>query len=293
MLLSMTGFGAAHGQVDGVEFDVEVRSVNSRYFKCSLKVPECHSQTEADIEKCIRRRVGRGAVSLSVRMRMPDDQAAHDVNVAALNRYVSQLRAADAVGGQGMRVDLASILLLPGVCDPPAMSDLRDRTAAGLIDLAEKAIEGLVAMRREEGKAVEADLRDHCRTIEAGVTTVTAAAPRVLQLYHERLMVRVQELMGDGRLGIEDQTLVREVAVFAERSDIAEEVSRLTGHVAQFHQALDADGPIGRKLDFIAQEMLREANTIASKAGDVGIAREVVDIKTAIDRIKEQVQNVE
>ena len=293
MLLSMTGFGAAQGQVDGVEFDVEVRSVNSRYFKCALKVPECHSQTESDIEKHVRRRLGRGTVTLSVRMKVPQEQAAHDVNVAALNRYVAQLRGADAAGDQGARIDLASILLLPGVCTPPAMSDLRNRTAAGLLDLVDNAVDALMTMRREEGKAVETDLQGYCGAVEASLATVTAAAPRVLQLYHERLTARVEELMGDGRCGPEDQVLAREVAVFAERSDIAEEISRLTGHLDQFRQALDHDGPVGRKLDFIAQEMLREANTIASKAGDAGIAREVVDIKTAIDRIKEQVQNVE
>ena len=291
MLVSMTGFGSARGQVDGVEFDVEIRSVNNRYLKCTVRLPESHSQLESAIEKRIRRRLIRGTVTLSVRMRVGDDEAAHDVNTAALRRYVEQLRDLDA--GQTVRIDLASILLLPGVCSPPETGHLRERTESGLLDLIDRALAALVTMRHEEGKALAEDLRRHCRLIETGVARVAAAAPEVLRLYHERLTKRVEELLDSGRARIDDQTLAREVAVFAERSDIAEEISRLTGHLAQFAQALTAEGPVGRKLDFIAQEMLREANTVASKANDAGVAREVVDIKTAVDRIKEQVQNVE
>ena len=293
MLVSMTGFGSAQGQVDSVEFDVEVRSVNNRYFKCGIKLPDSHSQVEPAIEKIIRKRLGRGTVTLSVRMRVPPDEAAYDVNVEALGRYVEQLRCIDAGNAAAVRIDLASVLLLPGVCSPPSAGDLRKRTEAGLLDLVTDALDALMMMRSEEGKAVADDLRLHCRTIETSLSTVAAAAPEVLRLYHERLTARVEELMDNGRGKLDDQTLSREVAIFAERSDIAEEVSRLTGHLAQFDQAIDSDGPVGRKLDFIAQEMLREANTIASKASDVGIAREVVEIKTAVDRIKEQVQNVE
>lgn len=293
MLLSMTGFGSAQGQVDGVEFDVEARSVNNRYFKCTVKLPDSHSQIESEIEKHLRRRLSRGTITLSVRMRVPPDQAAYEVNTAALGRYVEQLRRVSADSDEALRIDLASILALPGVCTPPSAGDLCQRTQAGLLELVDEAIEALMTMRCEEGKALAEDLRQHCGMIQASLATVAATAPEVLRMYHERLTVRVKELMGQGRAALDDQTLAREVAVFAERSDIAEEVSRLGGHLDQFDDALDADDPVGRKLDFIAQEMLREANTIASKASDAGIAREVVDIKTAVDRIKEQVQNVE
>ena len=294
MLVSMTGFGGAQGQVDGVEFDVEVRSVNNRYFKCIVKLPDSHSQLDSEIEKRIRRRLRRGTVTLSVRMRLGDDAAAYDVNVPALTRYVEQLHNLDVGGNQqSVRIDLASVLLLPGVCSPPASGQLRQRTEGGLLELVDKALAALVAMRHEEGKSLADDLRRHCRSIETSVAIVAAAAPEVLRQYHKRLTDRVEELLSGGRAKIDDQTLAREVAIFAERSDIAEEISRLTGHLGQFAQTLDSEGPIGRKLDFIAQEMLREANTIASKASDAGVAREVVDIKTAVDRIKEQVQNVE
>ena len=293
MLVSMTGFGSARGQVDGIDFDVEVRSVNNRYCKCVVKLPDAHSHIESKIEKLIRQQVSRGTVTLSVRMRVRDDAAAYDVNTPALKRYMDQLGDLDVGPNQGVSIDLGSILLLPGVCAPPSMDSLRERTASGLGELVERALEALMTMRREEGKVLAEDLRRHCRSIEAGVATVAAAAPEVLKLYHQRLTTRVEELMGDGWAKVDEQTLAREVAVFAERSDIAEEISRLTGHLAQFDQALAAEGPVGRKLDFIAQEMLREANTIASKAANAGIAHEVVDIKTAVDRIKEQVQNVE
>jgi len=291
MLVSMTGFGSAQGQVDGVAFDVEVRSVNNRYLKCTIRLPESHSRLESEIEKRLRRRLTRGSVTLSVRMRVPDDEAAHDVNTAALEQYVRQLRGLDTA--QADRIDLASILLLPGVCTPPQAGQLLGRTEAGLLDLIDRALAALVAMRHEEGKALAEDLRRHCRAIETGVAKVAAAAPEVLRQYHERLTRRVEELLDGGAARLDDQALAREVAVFAERSDIAEEISRLNGHLEQFTQALADDGPVGRKLDFIAQEMLREANTIASKASDAAVAREVVDIKTAVDRIKEQVQNVQ
>jgi len=293
MLLSMTGFGSAHGQVDGVEFDIEARSVNNRFFKFSVKVPDSHNPLESDIEKRIRKRLSRGTVTLSVRMRMPPEQTAYEVNTAALDRYVEQLQRINSDSGQAFQIDLASMLTLPGVCTPPSTGDLCQRTQAGLLELVDEAVEALMIMRGEEGKALVEDLRQHCGLIKTSLTTVAATAPDVLRMYHERLTVRVKELMGQGRASLDDQILAREVAVFAERSDIAEELSRLAGHLDQFDKALDADEPVGRKLDFIAQEMLREANTIASKANDASIAREVVDIKTAVDRIKEQVQNVE
>ena len=156
-----------------------------------------------------------------------------------------------------------------------------------------KALAALVAMRTREGHALAGNLLDNCTVIQEQLALVAKRSPSVVAEYQLRLSARVQELTRAAQLEMDGAMLAREVAIFAERSDINEEISRLTGHVEQFRAAANGDEPAGRKLDFIAQEMLREANTIASKANDGEIARAAVEMKTAIDRIKEQVQNAE
>jgi uncharacterized protein (TIGR00255 family) len=293
MLRSMTGFGTAAGVIDGVEYVVEVRSVNNRYLKCIAKLPEAWSQTESDVETLCRQHARRGTVTLTVRMRLRDENAAYEVNTAALSRYLDQLRPVTIDAGGEVRVDLASLLALPGVCEPPGTDELRRRTRDGLMALIAQALEALVDMRTREGEALVSELRGHCDVVESGLAEVMTLAPQVVCDYQQRLTRRVQELTAAAKVEIDADQLAREVAIFAERCDVAEEIARLGGHIEQFRETMEAAEPAGRKLDFIAQEMLREANTIASKAASGEIARRVVDIKTAIDRIKEQVQNVE
>lgn len=293
MLRSMTGFGAASGQVEGVEYAVEIRSVNNRYYKSSIKLPDEMAGVEPEIEKLLRESLSRGHVTVSVRMRLGDEQAAGQVNVAALNRYVDQLRMIEIEGNATMRIDLASLLLLPGVCSSPAAEDLCLRTKDGLVALVQSALAALVAMRKNEGDALRKDLLDNCRILDEQLAVVAARSPAVVTDYQQRLTARVQDLTRAGKIDIDQAMLAREIAIFAERSDINEEISRLSGHVEQFRAAMASGEPAGRKLDFLAQEMLREANTIASKANDGEIARSAVEMKTAIDRIKEQVQNAE
>ena len=295
MLRSMTGFGGAVGQIEGAAYAVEIRSVNNRYFKASIKLPEMWATAEGDIEKLLRARLQRGTVMLTVRMKLPQEQAAYQVNGEALKVYLRQLRAVGGGDQAGVRIDLASLLQLPGVCEPPPLEQLCQRSRAGLMALIGQAVEGLAQMRCQEGQIVEDDLRKNCRAIREDLQRVWERAPEVVRNYHDRLATRVEELTAAGNVKIDEDSLAREVAIFAERCDVAEEVSRLGGHLDQFAQTLDSPDAdaVGRKLDFIAQEMLREANTIASKANDVEIARWVVNVKTAVDRIKEQVQNVE
>jgi uncharacterized protein (TIGR00255 family) len=293
MLRSMTGYGAAAGDVDGVHYSVEVRSVNNRYFKAGIKLPEVWSSAEAEIERILRARLTRGSVMLAVWMKIPDDQAAYRVNSAALAAYLDQLRPLEVEANPMLRLDLGSLLALPGVCEPPPLEELATRTRDGLMALIDQAVEAMLAMRAAEGKAVAADLHANCQAVRRELNTVIARAPRVVADYRQRLESRVKELLAGTSVKLDADQLAREVAIFAERCDVAEEVSRLTGHMEQFARAAEGGESAGRKLDFIAQEMLREANTIGSKANDAEIARAVVEIKTAIDRIKEQVQNVE
>ncbi len=293
MLRSMTGFGSASGVVEGVEFSVEARSVNNRYFKAVLKLPEGFSELEPPIEKRLRSRIARGVVSLIVRVRLPDEQTVYRVNTPALNAYLEQLRELEVEANPTLRIDLGTLMQLPGVCEPPALDALFKRTHAGLLGLVDEALAGLTEMRRAEGDALAEVFREHLEAIAGHLRTVKQRGPKVVEEYHRRLGDRVAELTDAGRAQIDQDVLAREVALFAERSDVAEEVHRLGGHVEQFREALKSDAPAGRKLDFIAQEMLREANTIASKSNDSEIAQAVVEIKTGIDRIKEQAQNAE
>jgi len=289
----MTGFGSAGGQVESVSYVVEIRSVNNRYLKLSCKLPDFLSTAESEIEALVRHRVRRGTLTLSVQTHLPEDKAAGRVNTTVLNNYLDQLRMIDVEGNPMIRVDLAVPMTLPGVWEPPSLEGLVDSTREGLLELVAQAVEALAAMRLKEGDNLKADLLGNCDEVERNLAAVAEIAPRVIVDYHDRLATRVGELTRAGKVKIDEDLLAREVAIFADRCDIAEEMTRLRAHVEQFRQTADLPEPAGRKLDFIAQEMLREANTIASKANSAEIGRHVVDIKTAIDRLKEQVQNVE
>ena len=293
MLRSMTGFGTASGDVQGVELSVEIRSVNNRYLKLSMRLPESLQLLETNIDQLLREHLQRGSVNLSVRMKVPDSEAAYHVNTVALNSYLEQIKPLEIEANPMLRVDLASLLQLPGVCQPPELEDLAERVKEGLLDLISLAIDELVKMREAEGQAIVNDLLHNAGQIEEQLSAISAKTDDVIQLYHDRLRDRVQDLTAKAKLHLDEDTLAREVAIYAERSDIAEEVSRLTTHLNEFRKICQTSKPMGRKLDFMAQEMLREANTIASKGGDADIARSVVDIKTAIDRIKEQAANLE
>ena len=292
-MLSMTGFGSVRGEVEGVEYTVEIRSVNNRYLKAIIRLPEIWSSAEPEVDKLLRSKIHRGSVMIRVQMRLSEDRAAYNVNIAAMKSYLDQLKLLGAEADPTLRIDLASLLQAPGVCEPPSTEELCSGSHDGLMDLISQAIDGLIEMRGEEGEALSDELLGQCDIVEQNISAVARKAPEVVKDYQQRLASRVAELTNAGRVNIDADLLGREVAIFAERCDITEEISRLNGHINQFRKTAHAAGPLGRKLEFIAQEMLREANTIASKANDAEIAQAVVEMKTAVDRIKEQAANVE
>ncbi len=293
MIRSMTGFGHAQVEQDGHAFHLEIRSVNNRYFKSTQRLPDEFAFLEAEIENLLRRSLTRGSVTLRLIARDLSESAAQDVNVAAIQHYVQQLRG--VLDSQArFTLDLATIALLPGVCQPHELSESRRAEfSAAVLRLTEAAIAELQKMRTTEGRALADDLRAHCRIVHENVEAIRTRAPVVVREYRDRLMTRIRELVAGSNVALAEEHLLREVSVYAERSDIAEELSRLGSHLDQFDTLIGSSEPSGRKLDFIAQEMLREANTIGSKAGDAEIARRTIEIKASIDRIKEQVQNVE
>jgi uncharacterized protein (TIGR00255 family) len=292
MISSMTGFGQAEAQMEGVWFRVEVRSVNNRYFKATMKLPDHLQRFEGDIEKILRERLGRGSVTLSLRIRDMGGAIPASIHVPALRSFIKQLHEAGA-GQAGVQIDLAGLLSIPGVCEPPEVSDdLLAKQWSAIEKLAREAITRLEEMRKVEGQALLTDLKAQCVEIRSRLKEVEKRRPSAVEEYHRRLHQRVAQLLEGASVELDQEVMAREVAVFAERSDVSEEISRLGSHLEQFDELCAGREDAGRKLEFVAQEMLREANTIGSKANDAQISRHVVEIKAAIDRIKEQVQNV-
>ncbi len=297
MIRSMTGFGDASEEVHGVHYAVELRSLNNRYFKGSIRLPEQIAGLDAELDALLRKRLGRGSVSLTVSVKADDAAAARRINDAALVAYLEHLRTLQqrlADSRAATSIDLTALLSLPGVMETTD-EDLLERSRPVVLRLTEMACERLSAMRQVEGRALAQDLARQVQAIRQRLASVTQRAPVVVEEYHQRLRSRIDELLAKAQLKVQEQDLLREVAIYADRADISEEITRLTGHLDQLerHMARHEGEPAGRTLDFIAQEMLREANTIASKSNDAAISRDTVEIKSAIDRIKEQVQNVE
>ncbi len=296
MIRSMTGFGQASTHRDNVHYAIELRSLNNKYFKASIRLPEQLQVLEAELESALRRRITRGSLTLIASFADTSASAALDINHKALDRYVEQIQASNACASGKVQLDLASLLNLPGVLVQAADEEARIAAARKVFEsLLEEAIDHLLSMRRREGLLLMEELCHHRDLIADRLSKISEQAPRVIAEYEKRLSQRMDEMIRQAQLKVEQADLIREIAAFAEKTDIAEEISRLGGHIEQFSELLEApeEQPVGRTLDFLAQEMLREANTIASKSPDSLISRLIVEVKGAIDRIKEQVQNVE
>ena len=301
MIRSMTGFGDASCEVDGVHYAVELRSLNNRYFKSIIRLPDDISGLEAEMDSLLRKRLTRGSITLIVAIRGDSEAMGHDIDEAVLGRYLRSLKQFRTNhpdlfdGNTQFRINLSAMLELPGVVQAPAGPELIGRCRPIVCKLAEQACDKLIAMREREGQGLLEDLLSQKQAIAERLAIITERAPGVLEEYHQRLKQRTEELVARAELKLVESDFIREVAVFAERSDIAEETQRLAAHLDQFEQIIRSPNgePSGRTLDFLAQELLREANTIASKCNDAQISRLIVEVKGAIDRIKEQVQNVE
>ena len=294
MIKSMTGYGEAQGEADGVNYAVEVKSVNNRYLKTIIKLPELASFLEEDIDRLLRKNILRGTVNYVLRLKDTSSSTMFAIDEAALGTVLEKLSRAGSSSGINGSIDIGNLLTLPGIIQPA----LPDKERAGKIresvsKISQEALDKLMQMRATEGDHLETDIKKCCAIIEEGLEQVRGRSAVVVKDYAAKLKKKVNDLLAHAELEIDEGILAREVAVFAERSDVSEEISRLYSHLKQFAQCCRSNGQSGRRLDFISQEMLREANTIASKASDAEITRYVVDIKCQVDRIKEQVQNIE
>ncbi|CAN5790193.1 YicC family protein [soil metagenome] len=292
----MTGYGEATTEVGSAHFFLELRSLNNRYFKSTIRLQDEFQGLEAEFEAALRRKVSRGSVTLIARCSDSSSAAAFVINHEALANYVDQLKKTPQVASGEVRIDLGPLLNLPGVMVPPSNEEARlEQARSAFTALLDKACAALIEMRTREGRALVEDLLVQRDVIDRNLEIIKDRSPQTVQDYELRLKSRIEMMLKDARIVVEPAELIKEIAVYAERSDISEEIQRLTEHVKQFNELVTASGgrPVGRTLDFLAQEMLREANTMASKSADSLISRSVVEIKGSIDRIKEQVQNVE
>ncbi len=287
----MTGFGEARIQDDRWSVGVEVRTVNNRHLKLNAKISDPYGALEPDFERLVRETIRRGTVQLSIRIDRPKRAEDYRLNKVAIQSYRAQLAEFCPAGVQ---VDLAALMSLPGVVEErkQAVEDPHEDWPA-LAGVVSEALAKLQKARAEEGRTMAEELIGLGKAAAAQLETIAARGPEVVASYQKRLTERVQSLLQDKGPTIEPRDLVREVAIFAERADIAEEVVRLRAHFTQFVEVIHEPESSGRKLEFVVQEMGRETNTIGSKANDVEISRGVVEIKGVLEKIRELIQNVE
>lgn len=296
MLLSMTGFGAARIDADALGVAVEVRSVNNRHLKLTVRGSDPYPLYESELEKVVRRHVRRGTLHVHIRVERQGASAAPLLNTAALADYLKQIKAACLAAGTPELVAplAAGALNLPGVAPETRNGSTPPDDEWPVVEKAlDQALAKLNQMRRDEGKAVAAELMSHHGVIAEQLGAIKALLPGVVTEYRHRILERVKTAVADAGLVLNAETVIREVALFADRTDVSEEVMRLTSHLEQFAELIRKGDEAGRKLEFVIQEMGRETNTIGSKAGDVVISRHVFEIKSTLEKLREQVQNVE
>jgi uncharacterized protein (TIGR00255 family) len=293
MALSMTGCG------EGVATDgpnacrIELRTVNNRFFKLSLRAREGLTAIEPQIEAAIRQRVRRGTVQMALEINGPLAPGLRRLDHRQLEAYLDDLEAFCAAHDSPEPRSVDDLLGLPGVCvEASAAADSAPRVWPLVNNALQAALDRLDTMRRAEGEALAADMRAICVGIRTLAGGIRDRVPAAVEEHRSRLQERVRRLVETQPTVVSGTDLAREMAVLADRSDVAEELVRLESHIDQVDRLLGEDAP-GRSLDFLAQELAREANTIASKSSDVAIAHAVVEMKTQIERLREQVQNIE
>lgn len=292
MIRSMTGFGAAEGSLEGgVRVSIELRSVNHRFFNPSLKLPASLSRWEGEVRDALRQRIARGHVTLMARLERgeADGTSVDETRFAA---HVARLRSLRDRFGLAGEVDLATVLRMPDVFASGAEPETPESPVA-LLAVVDAAAAALIEMRQVEGERLATYLDERLNVVERALGAVSERAPVRLAEHRERMRQSVRDLM-DG-VAMDEQRIAQEIAILADRMDVQEELSRFRAHVAAFRETLagtEGEG-VGKRLGFLLQEMLREANSTGSKANDATILREVVSIKEELERIREQVENVE
>lgn len=291
-LLSMTGYGSAKGSVEGQEITVELKSVNNRYLDCSVRLPRNFLFAEDTVKQAVFAGVSRGKVDVFVSAQASQDSG----TVVSVNEELARgyrdavARIAETLGLES-GLNAFSLARFPDVLTVERRELDKDKAAAALSEITAKAVEEFNAMREREGERLRRDMLGKLETIEGLVSVVEERSPQTVKEYRERLEARLRDILADRSL--DEQRVITEAAIFADRTAVDEETVRLRSHIAQFRTMLEEGSPIGRKMDFLVQEFNRESNTIGSKCSDASLAKVVVDLKSEIEKIREQLQNVE
>ena len=292
LIKSMTGYGRAVETVNGREFTVELRSVNNRYLDCSVRLPRILSFAEDAVKQAVKASISRGKVDVFITVRSEaGDEVQVTLNKSVLQSYLAAMHQMVDEFGVKDDISVSAVSRLPEVfvIEKPQVDE--DQLMADLMSVVAKALEGYDAMRKAEGEALDRDLRSRGETILTLVSQVEAGNGKTVSDYRARLEAKIKEVLANTT--IDESRILTEAAIFADKVAVDEETVRLRSHLKQMNNMLSAGGAVGRKLDFLLQEMNREANTIGSKCTDVNLARIVVDIKAELEKIREQTQNIE
>ena len=294
MIHSMTGFGHASAEADGITVSAEISSLNHRYLDIGIKMPSAFGAFETDARKLLQRRLERGRVNVSLAVEGDLPETGHlDLDQALARQYVDRARAFAQRAELGDDIGAASLLRIGSLW---TLKSPHPEEMAKLWELAEKAltdaVEKLIEMRESEGANIWDDLSGRLKEVESIIKDISGRAETVVKEYREKLKERIDSILSPGS-GIDEQRLLTEVAVFADRADISEELTRLSSHIQQFGALAKQGSNVGRRLDFLLQEMFREITTIGSKARNAEISHEVVEVKGRLEKTREQVQNVE
>jgi uncharacterized protein (TIGR00255 family) len=289
----MTGYGESIVQNEQAYCRVEIRTVNNRHFKLALRCPEGFLQQETEFERLLRETISRGSVYLALKIDQSGETIGPRLNTDLLKSYWHQLN--DVCRDLSVpSPDPTRLLNLPGVLrDDLFDSEMIERLWPLVEQAVKAACNHLQEFRRKEGASTAGELRELLQSIETVLQQIIVMAPQVSRDYHEKLVLRTRELLAGTDVKFEPADVLREVAIYADRCDIHEEITRLRSHISQFLTLIDSGTSPGRKLDFLCQEMFREVNTIGSKANHIGLSHSAVDLKSNIERIREIVQNVE
>ena len=292
MIKSMTGYGSAKGTVEGLTISVELKSVNNRYLDTSVRLPRSFLFAEDAVKAAVQRHISRGKVD--VFLTVDSSQAADTVvcvNEPLLRAYLDAIDSIASEHGLQNDVTALSVARFPDVLSVEKAEADQDALRAGLVALMDEALAEYDRMRLREGRKLREDVESRLVTVEALVSEVEAHAPETVEAYHNRLRQKLESVL-EGK-DVDEARVITECAVFADRVAGDEETVRLRSHIAQMRQMLSAGSPFGRKADFLIQEFNREANTIGSKCQNADIAKVVVDLKSEIEKIREQIQNIE
>ena len=295
MIRSMTGYGRGEGAYEGVNITVELRSVNNRYLDCSVKMPRTYIFAEEALKELVQNKVNRGKVDVFVNINHTGGEALSvTVNEELAKGYIDALwRLYELGGGDKVRKDYSATDLarFQDVLIVEKQEEDLDEVKGQLLEVLERALDDFNAMRTREGEKLSADILSRAETIESLTKLVEERSPKTVAEYRAKLEARMQEVLQN--VQIEPARLLTEAAIFADKVAVDEETVRLKSHLGQLREMLGKGGAVGRKLDFLIQEFNREANTIGSKCSDIEITKIVVDIKAEIEKIREQIQNIE